>query len=104
MLTRIGAFLLVPFLVSDWTDNQWAVLCLEQGSPQIVCAREQVLPLSTQWREQILRKIETPPTFSLEAKEGIALNTSPVSAFQLELGVCPQTAVDPLYEFMSLQL
>src|SRR2546425_2498650 len=101
MLKRIGPFLLVPFLVSDWTDNQWQSLCLNENA-SVLSAKVEIYPLATQWRQQLLQKIQTPPLICHGLPAGAsalsALAQLPSHAHQRSW---PVPAADPLYELMS---
>jgi len=105
MLTKLGPFLLVPFLVSDWTDNQWPALCLREASSLTAPAKDEAYsPAGAQARDQILKKIQAKPALCfLLPVETICCSLAPVSIQDPDDSRF-LIAADPLYQFMSLQI
>jgi hypothetical protein len=106
MLTKLGPFLLIPFLVSDWTDNQWVAFCVNDASPAVLSGNDQTYSLATaQWRQQLLGKIQpvAGPCCLVQIEA-----TSSALLPSIQLGDAGGTtffaSVNPLYQVMSLQL
>ncbi len=102
MLARIGPFLLVPFLVADWTDYQWPAAAGDQAAE--VAARPAALPIALKWRHQIQRQIEGPLTMAA-APPGFTPTTHETWSESLSAATPTEPArPDPLYDLMSLQI
>jgi hypothetical protein len=105
MLTKLGPFLLIPFLVSDWTDNQWVAFCVNDASPTVLSGKDETYSLATtQWRHQLLGKIQPAPgPCCLAQIEAISPALAPIS-FGDAGSARLFASANPLYQLMSLQL
>jgi hypothetical protein len=60
-LVRFGLCLLMPLLISGWTNpHVWAGLRLD-ASPATISHAKAVFPLALKWRRQVLQTITLPP-------------------------------------------
>jgi hypothetical protein len=105
MLTKLGPFLLIPFLVSDWTDNQWVAFCVNDASPTVLSCNDQNYSLATaQWRQQLLGKLQPVSGPCCFAGIEATFSALPSMPFGDGWGRGFGAPADPLYHFMSLQL
>jgi hypothetical protein len=105
MLTKLGPFLLIPFLVSDWTDNQWVAFCVNDASPTVLSGKDETYSLATtQWRHQLLGKIQTAPGPCCLVQNEAISPALPSTPFREGGSARLFAFADPLYQLMSLQL
>jgi hypothetical protein len=105
MLTKLGPFLLIPFLVSDWTDNQWVALCVNDASPTVLSGKDETYSLATtQWRHQLLAKIQPAPGPCCVGEIEAISPALPCVPFRDAGSARLFASADSLYQLMSLQL
>jgi hypothetical protein len=105
MLTKLGPFLLIPFLVSDWTDNQWVAFCVNDASPTVLSGKDETYSLATtQWRHQLLGKIQPAPGPCCFVQIDAISPALPLMLFREADSARLFASADPLYQLMSLQL
>jgi hypothetical protein len=100
MLKTLAPFLLIPFLVSDLTDNQWPHAVWPADPVTALLDHPTMLPIALKYRAAAEREIQTLPP-AVPTDDRADAYPHPCSLF------CPPQAAalpggDTLYQFMSL--
>jgi hypothetical protein len=104
MISRLPHFLLLLFLLSATNDTKHPC-CHDLSPSQPVIAKQTILPLALQYRQQLLKDIESWSSVADIAAMELVDKNREAPAFSHGHILPPALAnSDPLFGFMSLQL